>query len=458
MTTIPNKIQYPEVYASFNERKFRYAQPLKPQNQKENAEIGEKYIDRYIKVVKNHPKSFTAAGIMTLILSGTGLFMNKNAMRARLNQGLNSIKEVSKVDKLGYGIFNFNSIKDMLSAMLINNRFTGKAGKKLFEWSKVSLIGTGGTAKWGYNSWKKKIGTIVGDSGKILTTGKATKEEQKILEELQGVIKKENLGKLADDLESGFEARTKLLREVIDKKHIQPFKDKYLPKSLRWNELKRVWENLKQGTFEKELVREGWDDTLKVLEKEINKTGSGRLKLTMKKLEKVYKKMEAVKNPSKDFKKIMGQLKTKEDVSVFKNPKKLLSSKGIIDGLEEIKKFEKNNYAGREIDLAGGGGVPEFIMPVAVGVPLSYAIVKDSEPGERIDTFKKKGGVAFVGGLVAWSLISVLKGINGIKGILLGAGSGIAIDQISKVVCKVMNKNNKPQVAQKPNEQLSAKA
>jgi len=496
MITISNNLNNSDAFSSFREKKLRYTQSPKGE-----SEVGEKYIDRYIKIVKNNPKKFTIAGVSALIIGGTGIFINKNAMRTRLNQGINIIKENASMEipakgwdkakeymnELGFGVFNSDTIKNMISAMLIKNKYTGKVGETLFNWSKISLKATSGMAKSGYKSWTNKVGTLAGDVEKTITTGDITNKEKQLLEELQNFIKEKGLGQLAKDLEKGFDGRIKKLQGAIDEKHIQPFKDKYIPKSLRWSELKRVWNNLKKGMFKKELVRENWNKTLEdVLEKEINNAGGGKLKEinnagggklkeinnagggklkeinnagggklkeTIDNLDDIYKKMTKFQNPSKDFKKIIGQLKTKEDLSFLKirsikDFKELISQKGIIDGFEELKNFEMYRYAGREIDLAVGGGVPEFLMPVAVGVPLTYNIVKDSEPDKKFDTFMKKGGVAFVGGLSVWSTLSVLFGVNGLPAILAGAVSGIVLDQIGKGIYKFVNKDDKPKQAE----------
>ena len=97
MTTISNKVNSPDVFSSFREKKFRYAQPPNAPKSEKDAEIGEKYVDRYIKIVKDNPKKFTAAGIATLLLGGTSIFLSKNALRAKLNQGASAVKEKASI-------------------------------------------------------------------------------------------------------------------------------------------------------------------------------------------------------------------------------------------------------------------------------------------------------------------------------------------------------------------------
>ncbi len=135
--------------------------------------------------------------------------------------------------------------------------------------------------------------------------------------------------------------------------------------------------------------------------------------------------MDAVKNPSKEFKNI-------------KN-----NTSSLITKYKESAGFEVNKYAGRELDLAAGGGLSEMFIPAVTGGILTHSMIKDSKKGERTEKFLEKGGVAFVGSLLIWGITSVKYGNNGVPAIVLSLATGIGLDKAVKKIFGKSDKSNK---------------
>lgn len=460
MTTIEQKLPpintRRELYGSFIQPKWR-----------SNGKKGD-YLDEYQKAVENpntNAYRFTVAGAVILLLGGGGyVFGGKHLAKYASNlnksvreQANNFDKNVFSVvkEKFNTGVLTYfigDKYKDsgIMQGLRAIDKGFGKTPLRFFkpgEWvinvSKFSLhLVTGKELKSKYKGVSNGIDDafdFLSNPKKSLNDNEKTLVEgtEKILEELQG-----SLGAVRN----GTNKRLTALENDVEKNHIKHFLDNYfikVPKKLNdLSEWKKnsgeVVKNWRKAIDDNDLdvLRHGWEETEAELRNRLmsSKTLSGKsfgdcietLDAELKKLGAVAKQDDAGKN----FKKYVDDLikiRNKIDIAV---------------------KYETNGrgdgYAGRAIDLYGGGGIQETLVPLAIGGIITHSTVKNSKKDDSpIDISKKfmnTGGLEFLGGLSSMMYINYKRGINGPKGILFGAGTAFGLNLAKKIYGRIIGK------------------
>lgn len=408
-----------EIYGAFNERRSRYS------GQREQS---------YLDTIKDHKTGFILTGVAALLLGGAGLFVSKNkhyqATFDKIQENLKkiggkSLKGTEKVKKMFYQVamafYNQNIYTNVWQLKLAQK--CGWLGQKVIDLSQASRKGPRKLAKVNYVNLSQKAGKL---SEKIANfeLKDLTSAEQKLVEELKQFMNEKELVKLIEKLRDSFASRSDTMRKIIDKDDVQPHIKKYYPNDWSKKEfLRHINENWKEF-FSKEILRENWGNTTKKLFENIENTGDGKNNVgqKIKELREILEKIDKVKNPSKSLNNLKNQINS------------------FIKNYDDAIKFEVNRYGGRELDLLAGGGLSEIVLPPILGVILARELTKKTDPNEKkqpfFDKFVEKSGVAFVGGLLVWGIVSGIFGINGTPAYILGLGSGFTLDKGFKEIYK----------------------
>jgi len=210
MTAVTNNTQYTErqreLYSCFIEKKSRYSVN---ENKTDN---NSGYMDKYIKTVKDHPKGFAIAGLTTLALGGTGIFIKKGAGFRKFIDNIQNNIDLSKITSSeSYGkvsggvktafektfmvLYNVDGIRNQYFLKGINAlgsiKYLGYPFKKIVDFSiKPSTWCSGQITKLKYKSLNKKVKNL---SEIIKTTlekqeNKLSLTEKEKLEELQAFL------------------------------------------------------------------------------------------------------------------------------------------------------------------------------------------------------------------------------------------------------------------------------
>ena len=313
--------------------------------------IQKKYsLDTYkinLKDKKKKEMIFTITGGVTLLLGGLSLiFGRKNLinLRDKLNQsveimqGLKNSEHLKVLGRaklaaakflnnaLGY-MYTFDKIKDF--SVLKGFESLGKSGKAIISASKGSLWITENTTLNGlYRIFKMRVNSacISVENSLKMPKNFANEQERQLAERLNVLLNgdKESKGliKFADDLVTGTKERTVKLKDIIQKKNIAKYREKYYPRDFKWSEFKRTAKNWKESllsaTGNKDVLRENWSQTEEILVANINETGANNGKLknlgqARQHIEDITKEMEELCSKpdcSKQFKELAKQAKS----------------------------------------------------------------------------------------------------------------------------------------------------
>jgi hypothetical protein len=451
MTAIDTKIPpidiRRELYGSFIQPTWK-----KQQSQKD-------YLDKYTENVTNpHSNAFrfTVAGAVILLLGGGGAIFGRNKLPkiiANLNKSVkeqinnNSIINKTK-EKLvdGLNIYysgdkykDFGIMKGLLAIDKgLNKIKLGflKPGKWIFDFSRLSLKLTGGNWFGLGRQYKDAEGRIETALKDLASTKKPINHDslsgtKEILEDL-----KDSLGAVI----GGKNKRLEKLEELVVTKNISNFNEKYCPRSgesfgKNFKRIKGEWDKVFESKDPKrfDVLRENWETTTgPIVEEELMNTKGtsgktfkaclGALDEKLKTLEESAKEQDA-KSPFSKYVKDLKNLRNK---------------------IEDAIKYETDGrgdgYAGRAVDLHGGGGIQETVITVALAGIIGTSTVKNSKKGDTPadigKRFVKTGGLEFLGGLGAMFYIQFIKGISGAKGLVVGGATALGMNLAKKIYMK----------------------
>ncbi len=302
MSIIQYKNQYldknNELYKSFIEKQ---AQNNVAENSNQSSEKNNKYLDEYVDTLKTDTKGFKIAGAAALALGGAGVLLGRNKNYSIIKEQIyknlgdltessiakNSVKGFEKVklklSQIGMGLYNQNVYSNVLQLKFVkqlNKLGSFKLGDKILNISRISLKETARTVKANYKNLSKSAQNVRESTQKVLksTKNNLSPEEQIRLQELNKLLtgQKGEKGfiKLVTEVGTGFDRRTVFIRDLINKNNVEPHLKKYYAKSFNPKEITKSFKKFFGKDFmNKEILRENWDDTIRILHQNIKKTG-----------------------------------------------------------------------------------------------------------------------------------------------------------------------------------------
>lgn len=457
---INNAVINNELYSDF--LNWKKTQPTK--NNQADAGLEDKKSNKNKKII------LSIAGGVIFLLGGAGVILGRKSilnLREKLNQSIEllqnlkdsrhlkaldnaklaTIKFINKA--LGY-TFSFDKTKDF--ALLNMFESLGKPGKFIVKASKSSLYITENTTLPAlYQSLKMNVNSVSKAVKKALTSpeGFSNPQEKQLIEKLDVLINGNNetkgLTAFSEDLISGLKERTNELKDTIQKVNIKKYREKYFPSGFNSVEFKRVvnnWkENLFSGRENKDVLRENWSETEKILMSNIDKTGAkdgkpydlGQARIQLDNITKAMEEICQKPDCSDEFINLTRQVNSLNQ--------KINNPKSATNPITFETSSEK--YAGRVLDLSAGGGMSEILIPPVTAGLITYKTFNDSKSGERKEKFMRSGGPELIGGLAGWMITANLLSVSGATGMLVGLTTAGIINILNKRYLKHLEKTRK---------------
>jgi len=447
----------------------------------------------YIQELKNpHSTEFkaTVAGAVTAVLGGVSVIVGRKNMgtindkldvaikwlrKKAESQSGDSLAEagekiLTKAKSMLEGIYAIDKVKDTTFLKVLRgmddavckglNTIGLKAlssrikpylpGHLIEKASKLSLNATARSLRRRY----KGAGAALRDAEKTIAKNwnNLTPEEKEALRPIKELLEEKKLQEALEEVVSKpkIKDRLKKLSEKIDEDIMDGYLKDYFPNvpknpfslsawrqqfSKAYGNWKRAAENGKA-----DVLRENWDETERKLQEHLlgpinNRNSFGKVRT--------------------DYRFRMSDLETFETTADV-NGHKLSAAfskiykdlRGARDKLESAIRFEVDgegrSYAGRAIDLAAGGGIPEVLIPIVTGAAIMGHTLKKSkeEDGikEKLGNFMRKGGFEFLGSLSSWFVVAVMLGNNGPPAIIASLTSAVLLNIAKKTYYKFTGK------------------